>query len=310
MHRPALRGALVGAMVLAALLPSACASLRFRLPEPEAGLERERVEPKSSSCWLGRCTATLQVGEQGLQTRVETRAKTMSPEEATDRPRGSLLRRVGGEIRGTIARGLGGETSRLTVGRGSRVVREPSGRLALHCDIVWVTEERTRREDGKDVTETERLAQGVDCAATAPTDSTDRRWRFRAGISPRPDSLALVFETSVFPDRDFGGAVLALDRHAPAGDSSGAPALLPYSVTVDRITIDGPVDLPGTRWTFRRRDGTVIGAILRPAIPPSTMGPAPGMSTVVDLAPRIDPEEAAVLRLIASLLAEPFTSTQ
>lgn len=279
-----------------------CASLRPTLPAPEAGLQREMVTPRSTRCSL-RCTTSFDVGS----TRVEVQhsARTMSPEEATGRPRARIARRAGDAIGGSVQRALGGATSTLTVGRGTRNASIAAAPSAMRCDVVWIDEETTYREDGQDVTEVARLSQGLECIAVATSDTTQARWRVRAGISPVADSLRTVFDLVNYPE-DFDGGDITLDRIIGGTET-------PYSVSARDVTITGIVDIPATRWTFRRRDGTPIGAVLRPRLAGAPSDPsdrAPGDSGAVDIAPAADDDERALLRMLGAVLGEHFRSTQ
>lgn len=263
------------------------------------------VELRSTRCGLGACTSSLRVGP--ARATVRSQGRTMSPEEATGLPRESLLRRAASGVGGAIRRGLGGSTYSMEVGLGTRTARNADGVLELRCDAAWVRSETRSREDGEDVVEVERVADGVACTAATPADTLTPRWRFRAGISPERDSLRAMFETGIFGADGYDVGTVTLDRLVPP-QAGAAPATVPYSVTMEQITITGLVAIPGTRWTFRRRDGTVIGAILRPQDPIGA--DVPFLGAALDLAPAAEPEEATVLRLVASVLAEPLRGTR
>lgn len=277
-----------------------CASLRPTLPEPEAGQEREPVTLRSSRCGLRGCTTTFDVS--GTRVQVQHTARTMSPEEATGRPRASIARRAAGAIGGSVRRGLGGTTSAVTVGRGTRRASIAGAPSRLRCDVVWIDEETSFREDGEDVTEVARLSQGIDCTAVSTTDSTQATWRVRAGIPHAADSLRTVFDMGNFPE-DFAGSPVTLDRIA-----SGVAT--PYSVTMRDVTISGLVAIPATQWTFRRRDGTPVGGILRPRFTADQTDVPLPVNVAVDLAPAADEDERALLRMLGAVLGEGFRSTR
>lgn len=297
MHAHAVRSCSLAFLLLGA---AGCASLRPTLPAPDAGLQRETVTPRSTRCTLSRCTGTFDVGSTRVQ--VQYRANTMSPEEATGRPRAGIARRAADAIGGSVRRGLGGTTSTLTVGRGTRTASIAGAASTLKCEVVWIDEETSYREDGEDVTEVARLSQGLDCTAVATADTTQVTWRIRAGIPPDADSLRTVFDMVNFPE-DFEGGSITLDR-------TEAGVVTPYSVSVRDVTITGFIAIPATQWTFRRRDGTPVGAVLRPRLPIDPSDVAPGVTAAVDLAPAADAEERALLRMLGAVLGETFRSTQ
>lgn len=283
------------------LLASAgCASLRPTLPAPDAGLQREMVTPRSSRCGLSRCTDALDVGSTRVQ--VQHQARTMSPEEATGRPRVSIARRAAGAIGGSVRRGLGGTTSSLSVGRGTRTASIAGAASTLRCDVVWIDEEAMYREEGEDVTEVARLSQGLDCTAVSTADSTQVMWRIRAGIPHEADSLRTVFDLVNFPE-DFDGSPVTLDRVTTG-------VATPYSVTMREVTIGGLVAIPATQWTFRRRDGTPVGGILRPRFTADQTDVPLPVNVAVDLAPAADEDERALLRMLGAVLGEGFRSTR
>ena len=277
-----------------------CASLRPTLPAPDAGLQRELVKQQSERCGLSHCTASFDVG--GTRIQLQHQARTMSPEEATGRPRESIARRAAGAIGGSVRRGLGGTTSSLTVGRGTRTASISGVSFTLRCNVVWIDEATQYREDGEDVTEVARLSQGLDCTSASVADTTRVEWRIRAGLATDAESLRPVFDLVNFP-ADFDGAPVVVDR-AESG------VAVPYSVAVRELTITGLIAIPATQWTFRRRDGTLIGAVLRPRLAMDPADAAPGVMTAVDLAPAADEGERAFIRMLGAVLGETFRSTR
>lgn len=191
------------------LLASGCALALPRLPAAEAGTRRDRVEPVSTRCGGSECTTRVAVGARRVE--VASRTRTIAAEEVTGRSAGSLGRRAVSAVGGAMLRRIGGTTSTLRVGLGTRWIADPAGTLALVCDVAWIDEETRGREQDVEVT---RLGSGGACAAVARADGVTPRWRVRHGISPVRDSLAIVVDAidrGTF-DAAWGDASLAIER--------------------------------------------------------------------------------------------------
>lgn len=265
----------VSPIVAVVLLSGGCASAGLPLPEP--GHSRAAVERRVTTCSGERCTFDLRVG--GTRYRVRSEARTVTPEEAAGGRRPSLARRVAGGIGGALLRGIGLTTSSQVVVLDTRTVDDAASALRLRCALVAIVEVETERVGDEDEQTRRALAEGADCVVT-PAADTVPRWRYRAGIAPVTDSIAL--------------AVAALEPAANAPTPGREPSLerhMPASGEILRYTVADTLPnrwIPQQRTVVRRADGSVVGVIVRLA----------GDPVAVDVAPGADPEEAGLLRML------------
>lgn len=291
---------LASAAAASTLLLTGCFFTPPRLPAPAAGMRRDAIEPRGERCRMGTCISGVAVG--GRHFRVESRARLVSPEEATGRPKRSLVRRALSAVGGAVLREAGVGTSALVVGVGTRAVSDSAGTLTLACDIVWIDEEAREKAHGEDSVTSTRLAEGIACTAASaakPGEPATAQWRFRRGISPSRDSLALVLDSTSLHSATGMPAELAMTLERVA--SADAPATLRYSIEPDTTLqrSSGPIVIPMTRWIVRRADGAVVGALVRSAL----------SGAAVDIGSDAAHEEATILRLIGACLVPPFAAT-
>jgi hypothetical protein len=302
-HTCILSAALARPVAVVALIPlllGGCAVARPRLAAPDAGARREDIASRGERCRAGACTTSLAVG--GRPFRVVSRARRVSPEEATGRPRGSLVGRAVAAAGGAVLREAGVATSGLVVGVGTRSVAGSAGTPDAECELVWVDEETREKVGGEERVALARLAEGLACTAATSAGGAAVRWRFGRGISPSRDSLALLLSGGALAAAAPSHRPATLERMAP----SGTHVAERYVVALDTTGWAGAGELRArvARWEVRRADGTAVGAVLQigavfdPALP----------TAAVDIRDVATPDEAAILRLIGACLVPPLSA--
>jgi hypothetical protein len=260
------------------------------------GWSREEFHPSSTTCSGGSsCTHRFSGPEGGLQVRSRTRTYATTSVPGWDRPAGE---RAALSVASWAVRQLGGTSTRTVVGLGTRVASgRGAGGLELNCSVFWMDDQDSEfdRRQAMDVTWTAaRMAQGMRCTVTSPSDPETALWRLEAGIAPPLDSLAAVHDSLAAVQSPL------LSRFPP--------------VSLERLAADGSVAeryvtdhaVPGglreagirLRLYVAREDGERI-AVLHV-----------GEASVLDTNPAVGDEERRVLRLVAVLLGVALTETR
>ena len=277
----------------------ACASMSMANQDPlPVNWTRQNLRPALSTCSRSGCRTTFGNGLGAIN--VTTRTREYDRREIPGWDSGSTAGRVAGSIASGMIRRAGMTTESTKIGLGSRSVSD-SGESAwtFRCSVFWidVADVGYNRTDEDHVTAQTRTTEGMDCTGGESSDSAAGRWRFRAGIAPRRDSLAVVYDSLVALKAP---AVSA--RPPMTLERSPSDTLPVRRYLVRRETKAPPLaeQLAGTvgRIYITRENGDAIAVIHS------------GMQTRLDLAPGATSEEARVLRLVAAALSMPLLSSQ
>ena len=277
----------------------ACASMSRTNQDPIAvNWTRQNLRPALSKCSRSECRTTFGNGLGAIT--VTTRTREYDRREIPGWDSGSTAGRVAGSIASGMIRRAGMTTESTKIGLGSRIVSD-SGDSAwtLRCSVFWidVADVGYNRTDEDHVTAQTRTTEGIDCTSGETSDSAAARWRFRTGIAPRRDSLALVYDSLVALKSP---AVSALPPMTLEHSLADTLAVRRYLVRRETKAPTLAEQLAGRvgRVYVTRETGDAIAVIHT------------GMQTSLDLAPGATNEEARVLRLVAAALSMPLISSQ
>jgi hypothetical protein len=255
---------------------------------------RVEMYPSATHCRPGMCRVTLKT--PGGPLDVTTEARDFAVHEIPGWDSGSTAGRAASAIVQGIARREGMTSDRARIGLGTRVVSD-SGGWQLHCSLFWIDDQEIQynKTDDDHITRSARRTEGENCRVVTAADTALVRWRFRAGIAPTRDSLAMVYDS------------------LSAAKSQAVGASPPMSL--ERLRTDGTV---AARYDFTRGDATPtfaerMGGVRRMRVSREGGGEVAVMNvslrTTLDLAPGTSDDEARVLRLVAATLAVPVGST-
>jgi hypothetical protein len=157
------------------------------LPDVEPGFRREKVSHGWSSCSPNHCSNTIKVGSQKF--KVETRTRVVSSKELSG---ANAVERAAAGLLGWGLRQAGLTTIDDQIIVGSRTVTSEGSDWRLQCSVAWIDQ----RERSRDETEHHRVTEGIQCEQLAADSSmTQGKWRFRYGVAPSVDSMAVIADT-------------------------------------------------------------------------------------------------------------------
>ena len=259
---------------------------------------RESFGALRVNCSRSECRATAAAAHSPITVRTRTREYT--PDELPGWDSGSPAGRVAGSIGSEIMRHAGLTTDRTQIGLGSRVASDSGdGVWQLRCSVFWIDADEVEynRKEADHVTRHSRTTEGIDCGAGAMSDSGVARWRYRAGIAPRRDSVAIVYDSLVALKSAAVSASppMSLER-LPAGLVPGAGYRL--SRDARALTLAEPMVGGGGRINITRENGDAVAIIHT------------GLHVTLDVSPDATAEEVRVFRLIAATMVVPLISSR